>query len=160
VKKNSYHNYVLLACVLLLIALCCWSVSSPLRFDHERESREMAVKARLLEIRRAAETYKASHGHYAASLYELVQAGCLADSLRLIPYAEGDTFAISVTTLSSKTDRPVPVMECKAEFAQYLKGMDEDMVSELITEAIDAGAYPGLKIGDMEYDNHNAGNWE
>ena len=101
-----------------------------------------------------------ANGRYASKLEEMVNAGYLVDSLRMVPYGEGEVFSYSASILSDKSDRPVPVMECCAEYAQYLKGMDKEQVSELITNAIDMGEFPGLKIGDLEHDNHNAGNWE
>lgn len=159
-KKKSIHNYLLFACVVVLGIITFVSVSSPLRFNREREKREEAVKSRLLQIRKASETFMKANGRYASKLEEMVGAGYLADSLRLVPYGEGEVFSYSASILSSKTDRSVPVMECSAEYSQYLKGMDEGQVLELINNAIDKGEFPGLKIGDLEHDNHNAGNWD
>lgn len=159
-KRKSIHNYLLFACVVVLGIIIFMSVSAPLHFDKEREAREEIVKSRLLQIRKASEAFKNINGRYANKLEELVHAGYLVDSLRLIPYGEGEVFSYAASILSSKSDRPVPVMECGAEYAQYLKGLDEGQVSELINNAIDNGEFPGLKIGDLEHDNHNAGSWE
>lgn len=159
-KKKSIHNYLLFACVVVLGFIIFMSVSSPLRFDKEREAREEVVKSRLMQIRKASEAYKNVNGRYASKLEDMISAGYLVDSLRFVPYGEGEVFFYGASILSSKTDRPVPVMECGAEYAQYLKGMDKEQVLELINNAIDGGEFPGLKIGDLEHDNHNAGSWE
>ena len=159
-NKKSIHNYLLFACVVMLGIIIFMSVSSPLRFDKERKAREEVVKSRLMQIRKASEAYKNANGRYANKLEEMVNAGYLADSLRLVPFSEGEVFFYGASILSSKTDRPVPVMECGAEYAQYLKGLDEGQVLELINNTIDEGEFPGLKFGDLEHDNHNAGNWE
>ncbi len=159
-KKKKLHNYLLFACVVVLVVVGILSISSPLRFDKERQAREQVVTVRLLHIRKASEAFKNANGRYAHRLEELVKGGYLADSLRLIPYSEGEEFAYSSSILSSKTARPVPVMECGAEYAQYLKGLDKNLVLELIKNAVDGGEYPGVKIGDIEQDIHNAGNWE
>jgi hypothetical protein len=51
-------------------------------------------------------------------------------------------------------------MECGARYDEYLQGLDADEVSNLTDEAMGAGRFPGLKIGDLETPNNNAGNWE
>lgn len=159
-KKKSIHNYLLFACVIILCLITFMSISSPVRFNRERETREEAVKNRLLQIRQASEAFMKANGRYASKLEEMVNAGYLVDSLRMVPYGEGEVFSYSASILSSKSDHPVPVMECCAEYAQYLKGLNKEQVSELINNAIDMGEFPGLKIGDLEHDNHNAGNWD
>lgn len=50
-------------------------------------------------------------------------------------------------------------MECGASYEDFLNGLDENAVQELIDKAMISGAYPGLKIGDITTDNNNAGNW-
>ena len=52
-----------------------------------------------------------------------------------------------------------PLMECGASYEDFLNGLDENAVQELIDNAMISGAYPGLKIGDITTDNNNAGNW-
>ena len=50
--KNTYG---LLACAIALAVLCVLSVSSPMRFEHQQQQREKAVKERLVKIRTAEE---------------------------------------------------------------------------------------------------------
>ena len=59
-----------------------------------------------------------------------------------------------------KSGKQIPLMECAAEYTSYLNGLDQRSVDALVQEAIAAGRYPGLKIGDVTTTNNNAGNWE
>jgi len=157
-KINSNHILSILA--LLLLAVCVMSVYSPIRFDREQEVRERAVKQRLLQIRSAEERYRDRHGVYAADFKTLVSCGLLADSLQFIPFAEGRRFELTTTTITGRSGRHVPLMECGAKFNDYLLGLDENQIANLIEQAGNAGRYPGLKIGDLSTPNDNAGNWE
>jgi hypothetical protein len=53
-----------------------------------------------------------------------------------------------------------PLMQCGARYDEYLYGMDEKQIEQLIVKATIYGHYPGLKIGDINTPNNNAGNWE
>jgi hypothetical protein len=53
-----------------------------------------------------------------------------------------------------------PLMQCGARYDEYLYGMDEKQIEQLIVKATIYGRYPGLKIGDINTPNNNAGNWE
>lgn len=159
--KNNFKNiHLLTVCTLVLCAICFLSVYSPIRFERERAQREQAVKQRLVRIRTAAEAYKARHGVYADRLDKLVHAGLLPDSLQRIPYADGKRFSLFTTTITGKSGRHIPLMECSAGYADYLQGLDPDAVAALTGEANQAGRFAGLKIGDLAAPNNNAGNWE
>ena len=147
--KKRINNHILAAFAAILVFVCIRSVYAPVHFDNERGARERAVRLRLAAIRRAQEAYRVQTGAYCGSFAELTARGLLADSLRFVPH--------SVTTASG---REVPVMECGATFDEYLAGLDEASVAALAEEAGNAGRFPGLKIGDIEKDNGNAGNWE
>lgn len=159
-KMKVNNRLLLTACVLVLALLCVLSVSAPIRFDNERAKRETAVRQRLLQIRAAEERYRAAHGTYTASFDALVSARLLADSLRYVPYSDGETFALQVSSFTGHSGRQTPLMECGAEYTQYLNGLDNDATASLTEEALEAGRYPGLKIGDLTEPNNNAGNWE
>ncbi len=154
------RKHILGLLAVLLALACVASIYSPIRFDNERDVRELAVKRRLVGIRQAEERYRKAHGTYASDFKQLVAGGYLADSLRLIPFSEGKEFSLTVTTQIGKSGRTIPLMECGAMYADYLSGLDENSISNLIEEANEAGKYPGLKIGDITTPNDNAGNWE
>lgn len=153
-------NSILTVCVLVLAVLCFCSVYAPLRFDSQREKREKVVKARLITIRQAEETYRRRHGIYTGDFSTLVKAGLLADSLTFIPYADNERFELSASLETTRTGRQIPVMECGAQYPQYLNGLDENTIENLMEEAGQKGVYPGLRIGDITHHNNNAGSWE
>lgn len=157
-KINRSHILALLA--VLLAATCALSVIAPMRFDGQRQEREREVKRRLVKIRHAEEQYRKAHSVYAEDFKLLVESGLLADSLQYIPYTEGKRFELTTSTVTSKSGRDVPTMECGATYNDYLNGLDGNSVANLIEEANNAGRYPGLKIGDITTANDNAGNWE
>lgn len=155
--KNTYG---LLICVIVLAVLCVLSVSSPMRFGHQQQQREKAVKERLIKIRTAEEKYRLRHGVYTADFSTLIKSGLLADSLQYIPYSDGKRFTINVTTIIAKSGRQIPLMECSAAYDDYLKRLDKNSVDNLTQAANESGRFPGLKFGDTTQPNDNAGNWE
>jgi len=89
--------------------------------------------------------------------------GFNADSLRYIPYAEGDTFQLQSFTNLTRSGTIQYVMECCAPDSSFLKNMGRQGDRLIVNRkqlADDMGAYPGLKIGDLNNWNNNAGNWE
>lgn len=154
------NNLILTVCVLILAVICFLSVYKPMRFDKEQETREKAVKERLVKIRKAEERYRKANGTYTGNFKELVKNGYIADSLQFIPYSDGEKFELSATTTIGKSGQQTPLMECGAQYQQYLNGLDENSIANLIEAANNSGRYPGLKIGDITTSNNNAGNWE
>jgi hypothetical protein len=86
-----------------------------------------------------------------------------ADSLRYIPYAEGDTFILNTFLSITRSGTTQYVMECCAPDESFLKNMGRNGDRLIVNRrqlADDMGNYPGLKIGDLSNWNNNAGNWE
>ena len=71
-----------------------------------------------------------------------------------------ERFELTATVEIMKSGRQVPLMECGAQYHQYLEGLDENTIANLMETADNEGRYPGLRIGDITQNNHNAGNWE
>lgn len=90
--------------------------------------------------------------------------GFCADSLRFIPFAEGDTFEVVAVPNTTRSGSIIQVMECNAPDSSFLKGMGTQGKRLIYNRKEDAearGAYAGLKIGDAGNNwNNNAGNWE
>jgi len=88
----------------------------------------------------------------------------VADSLRYIPFSEGDTFEIIACPNTTRSGTIIQVMECNAPDSSFLKGMGKPgqrLIYNRAEEANAKGAYAGLKIGDAGNNwNNNAGNWE
>ncbi|MBO4549106.1 MAG: hypothetical protein J5733_00110, partial [Bacteroidaceae bacterium] len=77
--------------------------------------------------------------------------GFVADSLRYIPFSEGDTFEIIACPNTTRSGTIIQVMECNAPDSSFLKGMGkagQRLIYNRNEEANAKGAYPGLKIGD------------
>lgn len=86
------------------------------------------------------------------------RANFTMDSLRFIPYSQGIPFEIA----AGEVDRggiKVSVYEIKANYSTFLKGLDRQLVTNLIKSKEDVERYPGLKLGSMEEPSTD-GNWE
>ena len=90
--------------------------------------------------------------------------GFVADSMRYIPFSQGDTFEIIACPNTTRSGTIIQVMECNAPDSSFLKGMGKAgkrLIYNRNEEANAKGAYAGLKIGDAGNNwNNNAGNWE
>ena len=62
---------LLVAAAILLAYMCYRSIMGPIEFNHERDAREEAIKARLIDIRKAQIEYKNRHKVHAANFDEL-----------------------------------------------------------------------------------------
>ena len=81
------------------------------------------------------------------------------DSLAFIPFSGGDSIEMKsvVTEVSGVT---APLFEAKMHYRKLLRGLDEQLLVNLIAERDSSERYAGLKVGDLERPNNNAGNWE
>ena len=90
--------------------------------------------------------------------------GFVADSMRYIPFSQGDTFELIACPNTTRSGSIIQVMECNAPDSSFLKGMGKAgkrLIYNRYEQANAKGAYPGLKIGDAGNNwNNNAGNWE
>ncbi len=64
---------LLVAAVLLLVYMCVRSIMNPIEFNEEKEKREKAIIARLIDIRKAQIEYKNIHKVNAANFDELAK---------------------------------------------------------------------------------------
>ena len=81
------------------------------------------------------------------------------DSLAFIPFSAGDSIILKAE-VREVSGVKVPLFEARVPFKSLLRGMDEQLVVNTIAEREDLELYPGLKVGDIEKPNNNAGNWE
>ena len=81
------------------------------------------------------------------------------DSLAFIPFSAGDSIILKAE-VREVSGVKVPLFEARVPFKSLLRGMDEQLVVNTIAEKEDLELYPGLKVGDIEKPNNNAGNWE
>ena len=153
-------NKTLAFVVAALAMVCVMSIFRPINFEKQRAKREEAVRQSLLVIRSAQERYLRDNGYYAPSLKVLASSGYMEDSLRFIPFSDEREFRLSVSTTNTRSGRDVPLMECGALYDDYLYDLDANSLNELNETAAKEGRYAGLKIGDINTPNDNAGNWE
>ncbi|HUW92301.1 MAG TPA: hypothetical protein VMV74_03975, partial [Bacteroidales bacterium] len=65
-------NIVFTVIIIILGYFLIESIMEPIRFNREKDAREMAIKARLIDIRTAQETFKAVKNHYTGSFDTLI----------------------------------------------------------------------------------------
>ena len=63
---------LLLICIAALVYVCVESIMGPIRFSEVKETREKAIIARLVDIRKAQIEYKNQKGVHAANFDELI----------------------------------------------------------------------------------------
>jgi hypothetical protein len=80
------------------------------------------------------------------------------DSLRYIPFAGDTPFEIAAGEVD-RSGLKVSVFEIKAHYSTFLKGLDRQLVTNLIKSKEDIERYPGIKVGSMEEPSTD-GNWE
>jgi hypothetical protein len=99
---------------------------------------------------------------YVSMLENLFGAGYPVDSLRYIPFSsprqEFTLEKAEITTGSAGIK--VKVMAAKAPYESYLNDLDKQELINLIETTEKLEKFPGLKFGDIEQANNNAGNWE
>jgi hypothetical protein len=99
---------------------------------------------------------------YVSMLENLFGEGYPVDSLRYIPFSsprqEFTLEKAEITTGSAGI--MVKVMAAKAPYVSYLNDLDKQELINLIETTEKLEKFPGLKFGDIEQANNNAGNWE
>lgn len=137
---------MLSAAVVALLALCALSITEPLRQDRQRERRERVVRGRMEAIMKAESRYREGHGVYTGSFSELVGCRLLADSLRFVPYSDGQEFELEATVDIGPTGRQEPMVRVAAEYGQYLGEGDGTELERLREQAANEDRYPGLEL--------------
>ena len=95
------------------------------------------------------------------ALDTLYPKGFNADSLRYVPFGNGAEFELRTgCDSSSKSGNKLYLFEAKTPYRTYLEGINKDELNNLIDLQEELGRYAGLKVGDAEVGNNNAGNWE
>lgn len=82
------------------------------------------------------------------------------DSLRYVPFGNGAQFEIATKNDTAKSGAPYCLLEVKTPYDVYLNGLDAQEIANLKDLQTKLNRYCGLKIGDLETANNNAGNWE
>ena len=123
-----------------------------------------AEKAGLVRLNKKGEVeeyFFSRDTFWVLALDTLYPKGFNADSLRYVPFGEGAEFELRTGCDSSgKSGNKIYLFEAKTPYRTYLDGINKDELNNLIDLQLELGRYPGLKVGDAEVGNNNAGNWE
>ncbi|MDO4214615.1 MAG: hypothetical protein Q4D12_01675 [Bacteroidales bacterium] len=219
-------NAILVLCALGLLWVCYSSIMGPINFENEKDSREKAIIASLINIRKAQVEFRTQHnGKYTADFDSLIDfvkngklpfilkegvlsdeqlekgmteakaaaivrsgdaaaiaangltgfrrdtvwvnvcdtifgAGFNADSLKYIPFSNGKIFEMAVRSDTTDKGQPLNLFEARAAYETYLSDLDKQELINLKDVQTKLFKYCGLKVGDIETPNNNAGNWE
>ena len=83
------------------------------------------------------------------------------DQIVVIPFANGQRFEVEVNDeYTTSQGIRVPLFEARAHFNTYLADLNDQERVNLIDKETKLDHYPGLKVGDVNAPNNNAGNWE
>lgn len=78
------------------------------------------------------------------------------DSLRYVPFTTGVEFELASSSIMTASQVEVQVFEASAQYFDILNGLDR----QLIINLNDLKEFPGLRVGNINEANNNAGNWE
>ena len=160
VRRRTINILLGIVVVALVVAIIS-SIMSPVNFTKEAKAREEKVIERMQKIRSAEARYRQTHdGVFCSTLDSLVMTGYIADSLKYIPYSGGKQFELSDSYITTNSGNNVHVIECRAYYDDYLKGLDEEYIAEMKEDALSRGAFPGVKFCDLTMPSDNRGNWE
>ncbi|MBQ0061166.1 MAG: hypothetical protein MJZ69_00155 [Bacteroidaceae bacterium] len=86
--------------------------------------------------------------------------GFNADSLRYIPFSNGQQFKMAARSDTTDKGQPLNLFEARCAYKTYLSDLDHQELVNLEKLQGQLYKYCGLKVGDIEAPNNNAGNWE
>lgn len=82
------------------------------------------------------------------------------DSLSYVPFGNGAQFELLTSCDTTKSGSAQYLFEARTPFDTYLSGVNDQELANLKYNIKKMGRYQGLKVGDVEAPNNNAGNWE
>ena len=223
-------NLLLAVTIVGLGYICYRSIMGPIEFEEERDFREKAIIARLIDIRTAQVEYrnilKIGYADNLDTLIEFVKTsqmpvilkegelddkqlergltekkameiinkakktnnwkevekeglmgfrrdtswialldtifpkGYAIDSLAYVPFGNGARFEVETSVDTTKAGGPQYLFEARTPYEVYLTGVNDQELKNLIADMKKMDRYCGLKVGDVENPNNNAGNWE
>jgi len=77
----------------------------------------------------------------------------------IVPFTDNQKFELDTATVDAGGLK-INVFEAKVPNEVLLNGMDKQLILNLNDDAIKNDKYPGLKVGSLEENNNNEGNWE
>ena len=86
--------------------------------------------------------------------------GFNADSLRYVPFGNGKEFEMASRQDTTKSGAPLNLFQAQTPYETYIGDLDKQLLINLKDVQTKLGKYCGLRVGDIEQPNNNAGNWE
>ena len=82
------------------------------------------------------------------------------DSLKYVPFGNGQVFEMVTRSDTTKSGAPLNLFQAQTPYETYLSDLDRQLLINLKDVKTKLGKYCGLRVGDVEQPNNNAGNWE
>lgn len=87
--------------------------------------------------------------------------GFCTDSFDIVPFTNQQVkFDMKDTMFLTKSNVTVPLFEASVPYNTYLNGLNKQEIINLNEKSKTLGKFAGLKVGDVNTPNNNAGNWE
>lgn len=84
----------------------------------------------------------------------------VADSLAFVPFGKGEKFELLTSCDTTKAGSAQYLFEARTPYDVYLQDINDQELANLKYQMKKMDRYCGLKVGDVENPNNNAGNWE
>ena len=97
---------------------------------------------------------------WVAVLDTIFPKGFNADSLRYVPFGNGTEFEMVTRSDTTKSGAPLNLFQAQTPYETYIGDLDHQQLVNLKDVQTKLGKYCGLRVGDIETPNNNAGNWE
>ena len=97
---------------------------------------------------------------WVAVLDTIFPKGFNADSLRYVPFGNGQQFELASRQDTTKSGAPLNLFQAQTPYETYMSDLDRQQLINLKDVQSKLGKYCGLRVGDIESPNNNAGNWE
>ena len=97
---------------------------------------------------------------YVSVLASVFGEGYPIDSLPFVPFINNTKFEMETGENTTKSGIVIPLFEARTSYKTYLDGLNKQEIINLTKQATALGKYEGLKVGDAQNPNNNAGNWE
>ncbi|MGL5272100.1 MAG: hypothetical protein ACRC8J_01275 [Phocaeicola sp.] len=97
---------------------------------------------------------------WVAVLDTIYGKGFIADSMRFVPFGNGAQFEMVTRDDTTQIGAPLRLFQAQTPYTVYLKDLNKQELLNVIDIQTKLGKYCGLRVGDIETPNNNAGNWE
>jgi len=97
---------------------------------------------------------------WVAVLDTIFPKGFNPDSMRYVPFGNGVQFEMVTRSDTTKSGAPLNLFQAQTPYETYLGGLNAQELANLKDLQTKLGKYCGLRVGDIEQPNNNAGNWE